>query len=68
MSCQPGTIILNNGRYRFDEAALKDIRERVREDDLKHADKRKEIKKNLRKYLADKYRTLPAGNLGDKKS
>lgn len=29
--------------------------------------KRKEIRKNLRKYLAEKYKTLPARNLSDKK-
>jgi len=34
---------------------------------LKVADKRKEIRKNLRKYLAEKYRALPALNLSDKK-
>jgi hypothetical protein len=54
-------------RYRFDETAVKEIRERVSEDNLKQADKRKEIRKNLRKYLAEKYRTMPRLNLGDKK-
>jgi hypothetical protein len=54
-------------RYRFDETAVKEIRERIVEDNLKLADKRKEIKKNLRKYLADKYRSMPALNLSDKK-
>lgn len=54
-------------RYRFDDQAVKDIRERVNEVELKQPEKREEIKKNLRKYLAEKYRSLPALSLSDKK-
>ena len=34
---------------------------------MKQPEKREEIKKNLRKYLAEKYRALPALSLSDKK-
>ena len=47
--------------------AVKEIRERVNEESLKQPEKREEIKKNLRKYLAEKYRALPALSLSDKK-
>ncbi|CAD8055279.1 unnamed protein product [Paramecium sonneborni] len=58
-------------RYRLEESTLKEVRdriERVKESELKNVEKRKELRKNLRKYLAEKYRTLPAGSLADKKA
>ena len=50
---------------------MKEVRdriERVKEAELKNLDKRKELRKNLRKLLAEKHRTLPAGTLADKKA
>ena len=50
---------------------MKEVRdriERVKEAELKNVEKRKDLRKNLRKYLAEKYRTLPAGSLADKKA
>ena len=53
-------------RYRLGETETKDLRERVREEDLKNADKKQEMKKSIRKFLADKYRQIPSKNLNDK--
>ena len=58
-------------RYRLEETTLKEVRdriERVKEAELKNVEKRKELRKNLRKYLAEKHRSLPAGSLADKKA
>lgn len=66
--CPPGTHQLKlYFRYRFDEAAVKDIRERVQEDGLKSAETRTTVRTNLSKYLTERYRNLPALNLVDKK-
>lgn len=54
-------------RYRFDETAVKEIRERVQEDGLKAQETRTTVRSNLSKYLTEKYRNLPALNLVDKK-
>lgn len=66
--CPPGTHQLKIiFRYRFDETAVKEIRERVQEDALKAAETRTTVRTNLSKYLTEKYRNLPALNLTDKK-